>query len=274
MSERIFSLASLTVLELSPPDMVEVAARAGYSHVGLRLVPATAEEHHFPLVADTELRRQTMARLRDTGVRVLDVEILRLKPETRVADFEAILAVGAEFGASELLVAGNDADEARMTDHFAALCDLAAGYGLHPHLEFMPWTDAPNLERALRVVKHAGRDNGCVLVDAFHFDRSASSLEDLARVDPARLRYAQLCDVAGPRPADMQEILRQARNERRFPGDGDCDLAGLLHCLPADLPLSLEIPTVQLLQQGVSALQRAQTALDKTRALLASIQMA
>lgn len=274
MSERIFSLASLTVLELSPPDMVEVAARAGYSHVGLRLVPATAEEHHFPLVADTELRRQTMARLRDTGVRVLDVEILRLKPETRVADFEAILAVGAEFGASELLVAGNDADEARMTDHFAALCDLAAGYGLHPHLEFMPWTDAPNLERALRVVKHAGRDNGCVLVDAFHFDRSASSLEDLARVDPARLRYAQLCDVAGPRPADMQEILRQARNERRFPGDGDCDLAGLLHCLPADLPLSLEIPTVQLLQQGVSALQRAQTALDKTRALLTSIQMA
>jgi sugar phosphate isomerase/epimerase len=274
MSERIFSLASLTVLELSPPDMVEVAARAGYSHVGLRLVPATAEEHHFPLVADAELRRQTMARLRDTGVRVLDVEILRLKPETRVADFEAILAVGAEFGASELLVAGNDADEARMTDHFAALCDLAAGYGLHPHLEFMPWTDAPNLERALRVVKHAGRDNGCVLVDAFHFDRSASSLEDLARVDPARLRYAQLCDVAGPRPADMQEILRQARNERRFPGDGDCDLAGLLHCLPADLPLSLEIPTVQLLQQGVSALQRAQTALDKTRALLTSIQMA
>jgi sugar phosphate isomerase/epimerase len=274
MSERIFSLASLTVLELSPPDMVEVAARAGYSHVGLRLVPATAEEHHLPLVADAELRRQTMARLRDTGVRVLDVEILRLKPETRVADFEAILAVGAEFGASELLVAGNDADEARMTDHFAALCDLAAGYGLHPHLEFMPWTDAPNLERALRVVKHAGRDNGCVLVDAFHFDRSASSLEDLARVDPARLRYAQLCDVAGPRPADMQEILRQARNERRFPGDGDCDLAGLLHCLPADLPLSLEIPTVQLLQQGVSALQRAQTALDKTRALLASIQMA
>ena len=33
------------------------------------------------------------------------------------------------------------------------------------------------------------------------------------------MRYAQLCDVAGPVPADMDEILRQARNERRFPGD-------------------------------------------------------
>jgi len=84
MSERIFSLASLTVLELSPPAMVDVAARAGYSHVGLRLEPATPEEHHFPLVADAGLRRQTLARLRDSGVRVLDVEILRLKPQTRV----------------------------------------------------------------------------------------------------------------------------------------------------------------------------------------------
>ncbi|EJM18108.1 sugar phosphate isomerase/epimerase [Pseudomonas sp. GM18] len=269
MSERIFSLASLTVLELSPPEMVDVAARAGYSHVGLRLEPATPEEHHFALVADVGLRRETLARLRDTGIRVLDVEILRLKPQTVVADFEKILAVGAEFGASELLVAGNDSDEQRLTENFARLCDLAVPFGLHPHLEFMPWTDARNLEQAVRVVENADRENGAVLVDAFHFDRSGSRLEDLAKVAPSRLRYAQLCDVEGPRPTDMAEILRQARNERRFPGDGDCDLAGLLQCLPADIPLSLEIPTVKLLEQGVSGLQRAQMALDKTRELLA-----
>jgi sugar phosphate isomerase/epimerase len=271
MSERIFSLASLTVLELSPPDMVEVAARAGYSHVGLRLIPATPQEHHFALVADADLRRQTLERLRDTGIRVLDVEILRLKPDTVVAEFEHVLAVGAEFGASELLVAGNDPDEQRLTENFARLCDLAAAYGLHPHLEFMPWTDARDLQQAVRIVERAERANAAVLVDAFHFDRSGSRLEDLARVDPSRLRYAQLCDVAGARPADMAEILRQARNERRFPGDGDCDLPGLLQCLPANIPLSLEIPTVQLLEQGVSGLDRAQMALSKTRELLARL---
>jgi sugar phosphate isomerase/epimerase len=135
----------------------------------------------------------------------------------------------------------------------------------------MPWTDARNLEQAVRVVENADRENGAVLVDAFHFDRSGSRLEDLAKVAPSRLRYTQLCDVAGPRPTDMAEILRQARNERRFPGDGDCDLAGLLQCLPADIPLSLEIPTVKLLEQGVSGLQRAQMALDKTRELLARL---
>ncbi|UVJ43412.1 sugar phosphate isomerase/epimerase [Pseudomonas sp. LS1212] len=268
MSQRIISLAALTVLELSPPEMVEVAARAGYSHVGLRLEPATPQEKHFPLVSDADLRRQTVARLRDTGIQVFDVEILRLKPETRVSDFAAILAVGAEFGASELLVAGNDPDEQRLTENFAALCDLSAQYGLHPHLEFMPWTDARDLVQAMRIVENAGRENGCVLVDAFHFNRSGSRLEDLRRLPASRTHYVQLCDVAGPRPDDMDEILRQARNERRFPGDGDCDLLGLLRNLPADLPLSLEIPTLGLLEQGVSALERAQLAIDKTWALL------
>ena len=268
MNERIISLACLTVLELSPPEMVEVAARTGYSHVGLRLIPATEEEHHFPLVADASLRRQTLQHLRDTGIGVLDIEILRLKPETRASDFDAVLAVGAEFGASEVLVAGNDPDEQRLTDNFAELCDRAAAYGLFPHLEFMPWTDAADLRQAARIVQRAGRDNGCVLVDAFHFDRSASSLADLQRMEPSRLRYAQLCDVAGPRPNDMAEILRQARNERRFPGDGDCDLRGLLRCLPANIALSLEIPTRQLFEQGVSAERRARLAIDKTRALL------
>ncbi|VVN12233.1 sugar phosphate isomerase/epimerase family protein [Pseudomonas fluorescens] len=271
MSERILSLASLTVLELSPPQMVEVAARAGYSHVGLRVEPATPEEHHFPLVADAELRRQTLQRLRDTGIRVLDVEILRLKPQTVVADFAKLLTVGAEFGATELLIAGNDPDEQRLTDNFAALCDLAAPYGLHPHLEFMPWTDARDLQQALRIVEHADRENAAVLVDAFHFDRSSSRLDDLANVPASRLRYAQLCDVAGPRPSDMAEILRQARNERRFPGEGDCDLLGLLKALPTNIPLSLEIPTVKLLEQGVSGLERTQRAIDRTRELLARL---
>jgi len=209
--------------------------------------------------------------LSDTGVRVLDIEILRLKAETVVMDFDAILAVGAEFGATEVLVAGNDADEARQTDNFAALCDLAKPYGLHPHLEFMPWTHARDLEQAARIVAAAGRENGGVLVDAFHFDRSGSSLEGLMAVPASRLRYAQLCDVAGPRPDNMDEILRQARNERRFPGDGDCDLPSLLGALPAGIALSLEIPTRQLLEQGVSALQRARMALEKTHAVLARL---
>ncbi len=64
------------------------------------------------------------------------------------------------------------------------------------------------VEVAAQAGENAGRENGAVLVDAFHFYRSGSRLEDLARVAPSRLRYAQVCDVAGPRPTDMAEVLR------------------------------------------------------------------
>jgi len=269
MSEQILSLAALTVLELSPPQMVEVAARGGYSHVGLRLEPATLEEHHFPLVADLDLRRQTRKALSDTGIKVLDIEILRLKPHTDVQDLKIFLEVGAEFGATEMLIAGNDPDEARLTENFAMLCDLAKPFGIYPHLEFMPWTDSPDLTSALRVVEHAGRSNGCVLVDAFHFNRSRSSLDELAaavQANPQRFRYTQMCDVAGPVPDDMTEILRQARNERRFPGDGDCDLTGLLLALPKHIPISIEAPTRQA--PPLNGFERADLGLKKMLELL------
>ncbi|SDK11353.1 sugar phosphate isomerase/epimerase family protein [Billgrantia gudaonensis] len=274
MSERRFSLAALTVLELSPPEMVETAARAGYDAVGLRPIPATDGEPSFPLMTDTGLVRETGRRLRDTGLTVLDIEILRLKPEPRVrADFTAVMEVGAELGASEVLVAGNDDDLTRTIDNFAALCELARPYGLHPHLEFMPWTGVKNLDEAHRIVaavRDAGHDNACLLIDAFHFDRSRSRLETLAELPVDWLRYVQLCDVPGPIPECMDEILREARSERCFPGDGQADLRGFLGIIPPGAPLSLEIPTDALRQRGFSAFQRATLALEKARQVAAA----
>ena len=59
------SLAALTVLELSPPDMVSCAKEAGYSHVGLRLIPATDREPTWPIIGDTPLVRELERRLAD-----------------------------------------------------------------------------------------------------------------------------------------------------------------------------------------------------------------
>lgn len=274
MRDSTFSLAALTVLELSPPEMIEVAARAGFDAVGLRMIPATPDEHHFPLASDRALLAQTRKRLVDTGLRVLDIEILRLKPETDVVrDFHRVLEVGAQLGASEVLVAGNDPDRCRTIDNFAALCELASPLELSPHLEFMPWTDVRNLSEARRIVssvRDAGHDNACLLIDAFHFNRSASLLEELREIPHEWLHYVQLCDVAGPIPPSMEEILHEARKQRCFPGDGDIDLATLLTALPGKVPLSLEIPTEALRLQGVSALERASTALRKARDLVAA----
>ena len=92
---RPISLAALTVLELTPPEMVSCAVDAGFDCVGLRLIPATSEEVQRPMVGDTPLVRETERRLKDSGMRVLDVEIFRLRPDTLVADYESALATGA-----------------------------------------------------------------------------------------------------------------------------------------------------------------------------------
>src|SRR5262245_1317660 len=173
MSHRI-GLAALTVIELAPPEMVSCAREAGFDSIGLRVLPATAEEVQHDLVGDTPLARETARRLRDTGLPVLDIEIFRLKPDTVVADYRAALEAGARFGAKEALVAGNDPDEARIVERFAAFCDLAREYGIAANLEPMPWTDVKTFAQGVRIVEAAKRHNAGVLIDPIHFDRGGS----------------------------------------------------------------------------------------------------
>src|SRR5688500_12218937 len=107
MTRRI-SLAYLTVNGVSLPEHVSVAAEAGYHSVGLRLLgsrpPAPGDWRNDELIRETELR------LNDTGISVVDCAIFWLLPETRVADYEALLAVMQRLQCSLLLVLSRDPD--------------------------------------------------------------------------------------------------------------------------------------------------------------------
>jgi sugar phosphate isomerase/epimerase len=270
---RSVALAALTVLELSPPDMVTCAAEAGYSHIGLRLIPATPTEVSYATIGDTPIIRATLARLVETGIRCLDVEILRLKPETRVADFLPVLETAARLGARAALVAGNDPDEGRFAQHFGELCDLAAPFGIAVCLEPMPWTDVRTFAQGARILGRIARANAGLLIDSLHFDRGGSHASEIADVPAAWFRYVQLCDAPAERPTTTEGLLRQARAERLLPGDGGLDLRGILRALPPDLPLSLEIP-METLAKTVGAVERARRALAATRKLLQTLPAA
>ncbi|RDJ98403.1 sugar phosphate isomerase/epimerase family protein [Paraburkholderia lacunae] len=241
-NRRPLSLAALTVIELTPPQMVQCAADAGYDFVGLRLLPATDQEVRYDFIGDTPLRRETLACLKDTGLRVLDAEILRLKPDTDVAAYKAMLETAAVLGARYVLVAGNDPDEARTADNLAKLCDLAAPLGLSPSIEPMPWTDARDITQAARILNAAGKANAGLLIDPLHFDRAGSSTDELRALPREYFRYLQFCDAPAERPKDLDTLLYQARCERLMPGQGGLDLAGILRALPDDLPISIEVP--------------------------------
>ena len=264
-----FSLAALTVLELAPPELVEVAAACGYDHVGIRLLPAVPGGLAYPLMDDAAGLKETLARLEATGITVADLEVVAFRPETDVATFSAFFETGARLGAKNILVAGYDPDLARFTDRFAKFCEAAALHGLTADLEFMPWTSVPDLRTANRIVAQSGQPNAGVLVDALHFDRSKSLIGELVGIPADRLHYWQLCDGPAERPATTEEMMHAARYERMFPGEGGIDLVSLTRALPTDIPISIEVPTASL-AKTLNAEMRARRALEGAKKVLAA----
>jgi hypothetical protein len=68
--------------------------------------------------------------------------------------------------------------------------------------------------------------------------------EHVKQVDPALLRYAQICDASPdmPGPTDTPALIREARTGRLLPGEGVLSLAGLVAALPAGTALAIEAP--------------------------------
>lgn len=102
--ERRIGLAALMVLDVSPAKQVILAAETDYTHVGLRLILATPTEPVYATVGDTPLIREVERRLKEIGIKVLDIEIFRLKPDTRVINFLPVLETGICLGASQVLL--------------------------------------------------------------------------------------------------------------------------------------------------------------------------
>ncbi|GGB94886.1 hypothetical protein GCM10011352_21230 [Marinobacterium zhoushanense] len=264
-NSRSYALGPLTVLELSAPEVISVAARAGYDAVGLRLLPSTPGGIYHPLIEDKHLLEHTLQCMNETGVRVFDLEIVRINEQFDPNGYQAFLDTGAALGAQCILVAGDDPDLSRFSDNFAAFCDVCLPYGMKPNLEFMPWTEVKDLRQAINIVASLERSNAGVLIDAIHFDRSNSLASDIEQIPIEQLHYAQICDAPAEKPTSEAEVIRAAREERLIPGEGGIALEAIFRRLPKALPICVEIPSPHL----GDAENRARVALEATKAWFA-----
>ena len=240
---RQMSLAHLTVLDTTPPELVTAAAAAGFSTIGIRLTATSSVGiPPYDMLKDGPLLRETLRRLADTGVSVLDTEFLRFEPEHPLGVPEGFLEVSARLGARHVLVMSAEPEEARTVERFCELCDGAAPYGLTVGLEFAIYTGVKTLAQAAQVVALSRRANASVLVDALHFSRSGGMPAHLAEVDATRLPYAQICDASAEMPVDVPGLIREARTGRLLPGEGALPLRELVAALPPGVPLAVEAP--------------------------------
>lgn len=265
MNMRTLSLAALTVLDVPPPEQVRIAAQSGFTHVGLRLLPATPTDPDYDMLGDTATVRANA--LCADGDRYSRIRCRNRASDERLslnARLESFLETAARLGARQVLVAGNDNHLTRSAENLAALAEAGRGYGLTMNLEPMPWTQLRTIADARRLISASGRADIGILIDAIHFWRAGESLSSLADLPPECLNYMQLCDAPAQIPDNEQELIHQARAARKVPGEGGLDLHGLMSALPTTLPVSLEVP--------LSGAQGALPALNRARLLFNAAQ--
>jgi sugar phosphate isomerase/epimerase len=252
MTSRI-GIAHLTLLRLSPPELVTTAAEAGYDFVGVRVKAVTPTERRYAMEPGSPLSRETLARLRDTGIEVRDIEFLPLGPGTGPADWLPALEAGAALGARTFSVVGVDEDRARLTDTLARLVADAAPYGIRPTLEPISYQPVSRVGEAAVIARAAG---SAVLLDALHIQRGGSDLGEVRSLEPDLVPLVQLCDgplVLPPvldlppgTPAEGSARHVESRVQREVVGEGEFPLADLLAAVPPGTPVSVEVPHARL----------------------------
>lgn len=178
----------------------------------------------------------------DANVGVHDIEFVTIDEAFDATRLAPILETASELGVRTLSVCGADRDRGRLVTSFAALCDVAASFGMGVDLECMAWRSVSSLQEAVRVVVDSRRSNAGVLVDALHLVRTGGFPSDLRGVPSRLVRSAQLCDAPAARPESMDAIIEEARSRRLPPGVGELPLCALLAELPAEAYLSVEVP--------------------------------
>lgn len=239
---RQYALVPLTAIQLTPPELVDAASRTGYDAVSLRLSPFRAGEAQHPMFDGSPMLRETEARLRDTGLGVLDVEVLFIHPARDVRDFVQVFETAQRLGARNALTLIDIADRSLAVEKYVQLCELAAPFGISCALEFAAWLGIGSIQSAYAVLSAAAQPNGTMLLDPFHLFRSGGKIGDIVAIDPARLHYAQFCDANATPPKTTAGISEEARFDRMLPGEGGLPLRAFLDALPRDIALGLEVP--------------------------------
>ncbi len=237
------ALAPLTVWGISPPELVTVASEAAYDAIGVKLYSAKARAMPHPMAAGSPMMKETLARLSDTGLSVLDVETFYLEPGMTFDAFGALLDAAAELGAENLLVGVGTPDLSEAGAQFGRLCELARPYGLTPCLEFFPaWIGVPDLARARAILACANHPAGRLLLDTLHAHRTGLSPTQLHDLAPGELCYVQLSDASANEPTDPAALELEAMQGRLLPGEGVIALDQFLAAVEPGLPVSIEVP--------------------------------
>lgn len=249
--EKQYSLAYLTVNGCSPPEMIHIAKQTGYDFVGLRLITMGIAGEAPSLVDDQEMLSRTKAALKETGIKVLDMELARILDDVEPSTYLKAMEVAADLGAKHVISSAwiaDHKDKNFIIDRFAEICDLAKPFNLTVNLEFPTFSSLTSLTETIEIVRAADRSNGGILFDTLYTHFSKTELCDIERVPSDWLNFIHICDAPKEIPESREGMIHIARDERLYLGEGSIDFSSILSRL-APVPYSIELPNTQRVKE-------------------------
>jgi sugar phosphate isomerase/epimerase len=252
-------------------ERVAAAATAGFSAIGVAVEDYAAMRDRGS--TDAELRRI----LDDHGIVAAELEFLTNwwwddERGRRARGLEDQFYAAAEaFGVSHMNVGCPGARGTLpalpvVADYFGRLCDRAARHDLLVAYEFLPWSDVPDAATAGRLVAMAGRENGGILIDTWHYFRGAADPAQVRAIPADRFFLIQFDDADAKMAGDWME---DTTDYRRLPGEGAFDLNGFIRMLDehgVNAPVSIEILSAE--QRARAVTEAARVAFESSRAVI------
>ena len=239
-----FSLAHLTLIGCSAPELVFIAARAGYDAVSPRFIPMNVEGEFACFPHDKNLVHAMRTALGITGLVVHEVELARITEDCDPRSFEPALELGGELGAKRLIMSAwtrDRTDRNFLVDCYASTCELAEPYGLTVDLEFPSFSRLRTLDEALDIVRAADQPNGGILVDTLYMHLSRVDIAELIHLPGSLVHFLHIADALPGIPDTREGMIQLARDARLYPGEGCIDFNGIIERLPP-VDYSIELP--------------------------------
>jgi sugar phosphate isomerase/epimerase len=237
------TLGWLTLLNTQPPDVLTAAAEAGFKSVSIRITGRKRGDDFMQIVGNKPVVLDLKRRLKDGGLRLSNTSVYHMSPDITLDDLRPAIEASAELGATIMVATCTDPDHARWTQFAAKVCEEAGQHGLKVALEFVPFSQCKTIEAGYAIVRNSGAANFGLLIDPLHLARSGGSPADIARVDPRRIVFVQLCDAVAKAPP-LEGLPNEARTGRLYPGDGALPLYDFLDALPAEIEIECEMPRI------------------------------
>ena len=261
-----FSLDCLTLPDVTPVELIRIAAETGYEAVSLWVQPPWLFE---PMRVDRSSGAEITRALSDHGITLGNLEVFNLNTDAPIEDYEAAIAFGASLGARTATAIDFGERRWDIAERIVAFQTLCNRHGIATLIEPIAMGNVRTLQDGADLIAAAGVDARLVL-DCLHFVRTGSSIDMLRTISADRIGYIQLCD--GPAVIAEDQRGAEATANRLYPGEGEFPLADILSALPHDVTVGIETPNAPRQERGISPADRARQALRAAQTLMEQVE--